>query len=355
MERIEYFLPPLGPVVAELHQESKDLYLALSRTKELDRLKSISQLGIVPQAFESARHTRWEYISLALHIIRVCKTDTRLGLNSKVSLPSGYTVSSAQELLQCWMLLLHIGHLQWTFTSEKLLFEQLQLDGDVGQQHLEQLLESVPAGPPRIWAISILEKTLYYQYYQILAFYRLQRISTTEEMRSLWQNILFAYVSQDDNESKALSNARTHFKSIRRLSFLYLDAEYSPTALSLRLPHILNSPSEMERLLDQRSLGYNDELNGLENFLTRNVYLAPDVLEETAQIYFPLRDQIRDGLKNQPLQQVVEHLAAPKFALKGTAKEEQLTRIVRLELDPRVTPFLPSDELKPSGYISTSS
>lgn len=329
MKRVEYFLPTVGPVVAELHQESASLYNALEGSKELDRLREMPQLGIVPSAWHGARHSRLEYILLTLHIARIAKSETNLSLNSRVTLNDGTRVSSAQELIQCWAILLNVGHLYWTFTAERILLHELRRDADAARKALESLLSAVPEAT-RPWALQMIETSQHYKFHQVLAFHRLEKLPGTGDLRALWKSMLSSYAAPD-RSIESLMGARNLFAKIRRTAFLYLDAEFSPTALSLRLGRILSSPTELERLLDPDAAAADDELVGLEEFLARRVYLSEEVLTETAKVTDTLANRMRERLAASGLREVVETYAR-KPALKN--RDERLAPVARLELSP---------------------
>lgn len=331
VRREEYFLPTVGPVVAELHRESDALFSALENSKELDRLRGMPQLGIVPSAWHGVRHSRLEYILLTLHITRIAKSETNLSLNSVVTLNDKSQVSSAQELIQCWSILLNVGHLHWTFTAERVLSNELRRRVQVSADALVELLKSVDPSV-RDWALAVVDNGQHYKFHQVLAFHRLHKLPSTDEQLRLWRSMIASYVSPD-REIPSLMNARALFTKIRRVAFLYLDAEYSPTALSLRLGRVLSSPSELERLLDPDSAAEEDELGSLELFLARRVYLAEEVLEETARVSNGLKRHTRSRLGGAGLRDAVETLARLS-SLPGYARADRLAKVVRLEVAP---------------------
>ncbi len=303
---------------------------------EIHRLKQCAQLGIVPQAWETARHTRWDYISLILHLTRLVERDTRLSLSSTVKLDDGTVVSSGQELVQSWAILLQTGHLAWGFTAERILLQELsRLGGTRGSNHRRNLILSVPEGDARTRAEFALERGHYYSFHQILAFYRAKKVFRDEEMRREARRLLASYFARTESESSSLRRCKELFRRIRRLAFLYLDAEHSPTALSLRISRLLTTPEDLSRIVSSNTVESQDEMMGLERFLARRIYLGPEVLEATAQFYFPIRDRVRSNFRRPSLAEAIEDLAKSDFSPAKALRDERLSKVARIEIETR--------------------
>lgn len=329
---ITHFLPPLGTLRPKLFNESAAIFRRFA-PKEIDRLRSIPQLGIVSRAWEGARHSRWDYVALTMHIVRQAREFPTIGTGGRVSLPGRGSVSSTLELMNCWALLLHAGHLRWTFTAERWLLDEITRHSDAGQRAVEELIESVPEAL-RDRANDIVQRRRYYEFYKVLAFHRLGRLASDWGQAERWKQILQLYVGPSAYGSSAW-RARRSFRRIRRLAFLALDAEYSPSALTLRMHRLISDATQLERVLNLDAGLPSDMLLGLENYLSRHVYLGERSLLEVARVEAAARERIRDGLTSHGITYVVSELADGGG---GLGKSDAQGLGVALRLD--VTPFL---------------
>lgn len=107
-ERITAKLPALGDVKISFYNEAAEL-LAFYGSKEISRLSRVQHLGVVGSVFVGAKHSRLEYMwqqCAVVELLRALHKDNQeLALASPVALTSGTTISSAEVLLKCWILL----------------------------------------------------------------------------------------------------------------------------------------------------------------------------------------------------------------------------------------------------------
>lgn len=306
--RIRHFLPDVGALEAELFDESRDLYDFLKGKKEINRVQHLTQLGFVQSAWPVARHTRWDATVLLLDLIRRMKDLPSVHIGSKVTLRNDVTVSSARELLSCWALLLNLGHLHGTFAVEtELLYEIRRQASTTSFQH--ELLNAVPADA-KAAAERILQEERTYQFFQLLAFYRLAHLGASGEQLIQWQTVLASYVVRGDDEAMALTRARQLFRRARRLAFLTLDASLTPSPLEVRLAQLASSNDAFERLLlPEHGFAVGDEFQSLEDFLAREVYNGRDVLTSLAAGRPWLRRRMAKDLADHGLRHAVESAA----------------------------------------------
>ncbi|WP_269851707.1 hypothetical protein [Methanosarcina horonobensis] len=132
---LKYHVPGLGELKSDLYENSSKAYNLLKENGHIDRLKSIDQLGVIRNVYEGAHHSRWEYVMLQLGVLhRLNTTDFDLGfkpskgtgLSSNVSI--GNNKPTYFEIIQMWILLLNMGHLPGTFSSEKALIKCIKED-----------------------------------------------------------------------------------------------------------------------------------------------------------------------------------------------------------------------------------
>src|SRR6267143_6548178 len=109
MRRIQATLPTLGNVSVDFFAESDELLQFLG-TREIRRLRRVPHLGVAASVFTGVNHSRLEYMLLQCAVIglvaKLHKDHELLALSANVQLAGqGPLISSAQELLKCWVIL----------------------------------------------------------------------------------------------------------------------------------------------------------------------------------------------------------------------------------------------------------
>jgi len=325
--RVEpHFLPPYGFLRPQLRDESATLHSELARVGEVDRQQGLLHLGLVAEAWTGVRHTRWDYTALTLDLAERCKDV--VSLKSPVTLPSRRKMSSRQELIQCWALLMNVGHLHWTFETERLLVEALRWNQSRKKSpQVSDLLLAVPESI-RDWAEAILSEKQRFRIFQVLAFSRLQHLPLSDGVRRLAIDVLTAQHAPPGS-GEALDRSRELFRRIRRLAFLTLDSDFSPAPLSVPLSRVLSQPLLLAGLLSPESS--DDELVSLERYLTRRIYLGTPVLTARARRVKRLRSQVRRAI-GKNLAEALDLLATNRvFVEAGRPTDHE--PMLRLELD----------------------
>jgi len=331
IKELEHFLPNIGLLSCRLYRESKEVYSGLDEKGEITRFRQLGQLGLVQHVWQSARHTRWDFTMLILDIIRRALPIESIHLKSKVNIGGGTTISSAQELLSCWALLLPVGHLHGTlFTENELLFALRQPANDNAKR---ELIKSAASKAGQDWIASAIANERGFQFHQALALYRLKALFGQTDRRASWDAILTAYVAPHDQESLALTRARTLFRAIRRLAYLHLDSSSTPTVMAIRLPQLASSPLELERLLSpQYRNDYGDELSSLADYMSRAIYNGREVLLRAEQMRQGFRRDLQTGLRRSGLKYVIQSYAKTDPCGVARFSERDLTVVMRGEV-----------------------
>jgi HD superfamily phosphohydrolase len=168
-----YFIPGIGIYNLDIERAKpvKILYDFLDAIGEIDRLKNLDHLGIVREVIDGARHSRFDYIALIFALIdnwvqKVEEIHAFSRVNVEPEPEQGKEVKG-KDLIKCWALLFNIGHLDWTFYTERILLEVL-----LDKKLHTKLIESI--GDEKIGrkAEEIFELRDYNHLYQILAYLR---------------------------------------------------------------------------------------------------------------------------------------------------------------------------------------
>ena len=328
-ETLCFHIPLLGIVSATLHNESAQIYQWLRETGEVDRLKRLDHLGAVRLAWEGAHHPRWEYIAFILALVDRCKCCLpEVHIGSEVKIADSLRISSGSELLKSWTLLLNVGHLEWTFFSERALLLELWAKNKRGCDQRQELLNLFRDDQPlQKWAESILERGDIYRFFQILAFVRLNNLANQSPVHVDWKKILLAYVLEYERQS-IVSRLQQLYRNLRRIAYMTLDPHYTPATLRLDATQLFSDPSALGDLLVREYSAGRDALMAVERYLYENVYLAEPVIRSMATTEPELRKKIRESLHKDGLDKTIEALA--KGELQQQIKPRELDTIVRL-------------------------
>ncbi len=324
---LEYHLPGFGRITTTLYDKSRDLYYMLEAGGEIQRLKQMDHLGMVRLAWEGAHHSRWEYMILMCYLFdRAKETQPGIGLSNSIKLTDRVTIKSRIELLKCWVFLLNIGHLMWTFEAERaLLLEMANANDMVREEYLSALSDNQLRG----WAEDILKRGDIPHFYQSLAFVRLRMIAQGVQcdyaQLEQWDHILRAYVNRSpDNYS--LEQLVRLYRRIRQIAYMTLDSQYTRSILIVNLAGILNDPS-LYRWILLRDDSDVDILHEVEKQLAQDVYLSESVLRVIAGHETGFRNRIRESLEADGFCVTVDRLARGEIPL---GDEERVTSVVRL-------------------------
>lgn len=333
-EELSLHVPPIGVVSTTLRQESATLFRFLRDTGEINRLKNLDHLGAIRFALEGAHHPRWEYIAVILALCDRSAESPEVHLKSSVSLAPGLTLSSGQELLKCWSMLLNVGHLTWTFTAERALLYELWRNREF-RMDFQSNIDS--DGAVQAWAGRLLKEGRNYQLFQALAFFRIRHLADAHQLplQREWLALLRAYVLETAR-SQQVARLRAIYREIRRVAYMGLDAHYTPSVVMVDAHQLFTNVATLANLVTREVTRTEDQLASVERHLYRDVYLSEPVLRAIAARESSLRRQIRQHLRNHGVSATIEALASGE--LQNQVSEEPLSTVVRVPVFP-VPPF----------------
>ncbi len=322
---LQYHVPPLGLVRTVLRQEARALYEFLDERGEIDRLKRLDHLGVVRRASEGAHHPRWEYIMLIMHLVDLTKDHVREAHLSTGPSVAGYQLSSGQELLKTWALLLHLGHLHWTFTAEKAILAEVKRSAALRRD----VLNALPDDDIRMYARRLLRTEDVYRFYHVVAFLRLNHLARGAPHRQLWTDLLRAYCLR----TPEVARLADIYRQLRRIAFFVLDSHYTPALAGLDFAEILTDPTRLVFTLDPPDSSSAALLDAIETHLYETVYLSREVLRHAAALVPSLRKAIRKAIRRQrqrPVQDLIEELARGDVQEGAEADAGNLSHVVSI-------------------------
>ncbi|MCD6213448.1 MAG: hypothetical protein J7J46_00550, partial [Candidatus Desulfofervidus sp.] len=264
---IEYRLPLFGQIEVTLCKESKILYELLDERGETERLKQMEHLGVLHEVFACSIYTRWAYVVTILYLIEQAKPFIKISNNVKLK---EINISSGEELLKCWALLLFTGHLHGTFSTERALLKKLKeedydklfkklFEDDRLRENLKKIVDDEKLF--HVFYILTAYKTLKMrkEYHKKKKEYYETHKEKKEKKGELHENELLeifkAFLLEENYYSEAnrgeiekrekLKRLVGYFKSFRELAFVILDGYYAQVSLNLNPLYIIKHLDEM--------------------------------------------------------------------------------------------------------------
>lgn len=287
MTKLEYNISQLGYIKAYVcNGYASKCYDFLKYKKFVDRLSNINQLGVINYTSFSTNHDKKEYLILQLYLInqlmgRGFDLDTdkeksyNLGLSNKYEIKCNGNIEnpSSAEILQIWVLLFTCGHLPETFASEKGFMKAMQND--------HNLLKVFKKGLPKEILPILnynLENNHFHNIHKFLILFLIQRRGNTlykldngHKLSDFLEEVIKKYFLDDSPKTKKL---KFYYNQIRRLSYIFLDTQYSAFPISFNLSiFLLNLDDNLLELVNKKSY-LNRTLDSLDNLLSHNLYYS---------------------------------------------------------------------------------
>lgn len=318
---LKYHVPGLGELKSDLYENSSKAYNLLKENGHIDRLKDIDQLGVIRNVYEGAHHSRWEYVMMQLGILhRLNTTDVDLGFKPSKGTGLGSNLSIGNnkptylEIIQMWILLLNMGHLPGTFSSEKALIKCIKEDSTLRKI----VYDSLPSEDTKKYFENIIENESIYEFHKILSFFYLSKYKEkyTEsdpdlidylvkvlEYNCIGSHVIDKFNEYDDSNKEAFERARNYLKQIffkvRQISYLYLDSKYGPTPFNFELETVLiNLPEYVNNLFIDGDSYIAQSINDFDKLLSATIYQSEDSLQAHGLHVRKTFDHIKDQCTN---------------------------------------------------------
>jgi molybdopterin converting factor small subunit len=344
-----YFIPGIGIYNLDIEKAKpvKILYDFLDEVGEIDRLKNLDHLGDVREVIDGARHSRFDYIALIFTLIDNWdqKVDEIHAFSSvKFKLEVGEKEVKGKDLIKCWALLFNIGHLEWTFFTERILLEVL-----LDKKLHTKLIESIEDEKIGRKAEEIFELRDYNRLYQILAYLRFKCLykKYRDKMDKNWFErykwMFKKYIVDDFSDKVKESNTiylKDLYRSVRKIAFLLLDSFYTPSGLNLSPVLLFNNPELIRSIIfDETEI--SNTLKFLNRRLYKSVYLNEKVLAVHSLYYSPLKEELLkkvEDLKNgknvcEFIEEIYEGLNIQKIRKENRKRKSDYVPIMRFEFE----------------------
>jgi hypothetical protein len=325
---LRYFFPQLGALQVPLFTESAELYRFLELEGEINRLKRIPHLGVISRLIESARHSKWEYVFLTMYVVHLAKTtNQRIGLSRGVFLgPGDLSISSGEELLKLWALLLNLGHLYGTFVAERSMIVALRTD----KRLYKNFVDAFPDNKVKDYARTIIDSEDIYHFHHALAFFSLYHNlkKITPDLQAKWVEALKFYcLGEKSDQARTLKQS---YQALRRVAYLILDMNYVPVPINLN-SYVLFSKLDMyaHHIVQRSDQPIVRALDQLDFFVQDEVYLSPDVMRFAQAVNsvwandFKRQIESRGGGPIKALRSVIIEQRNQTFKTRGLEKKLQ--------------------------------
>ena len=314
---LKYHFPGLGQLKVGLYSNSSEAYKLITSKNHVQRLKEIDQLGVIRNVYEGVHHSRWEYVMVQLgilHRLNLNDLDTgykpskSIGLNSTVTINS--RSASYVDIIQMWIMLLNMGHLPGTFSSEKALLKCLKDDYTLKKS----LKDGLPNKEVKSYFDKIVDDENIYDFHKVLTFFYLNRYKRYDhelikylikviELYCIGPQVIDKYnnVNQKSREIK-LDEIKQIFHKIRQISYLYLDSKYGPTPFNFDLECILiNLPEYIDKLFIDNDSYIAQSINDFDKFLSSTIYQSEDSLQAQGFHVRRVTEKIKNMCENEEI------------------------------------------------------
>ena len=344
---IEYRLPLFGQIEVTLCEESKIFYELLDERGETERLKQMEHLGVLHEVFACPIYTRWAYVVTILYLIEQAKPFIKISNNVKLK---GINISSGEELLKCWALLLFTGHLHGTFSTERALLKKLKeedhdklfkklFEDDRLRENLKKIVDDEKLF--HVFYILTAYKTLKMrkEYHKKEEEYYETHKEKKEKKGELHENELLeifkAFLLEENYYSEAnrgeiekrekLKRLVGYFKSFRELAFVILDGYYAQVSLNLNPLYIIKHLDEMTDEGYLRTL-----IDDIQKYFYNTIYHSQEGITNHlfySNLFLKLFN------KNGDTKQLIEHMCNNKIDKKVQLmkKKNQYKHFIRVK------------------------
>ncbi len=327
---LSYYFPFCGNLTTRLEGDAAAVYRFLESAGEIARLKDLDHLGLIREAYEAAHHSRWEYVILTMCLLDRVRRNEESHLESEVELTDNDSVDSGLNLLKIWSMLANIGHLPWTFASERAFVELMQSNEEYAKAFRNCFDESLHKPiDDRIKRLRI------HNYHEFLSYLRLRSIGTKadEPLRRSCKHVVAKFILREYKPSFMRLNHI--FRRVRQIAYLGLDSFHTPTPIKLDMGHLLSDSDWLGKFILPTLLSEQADLSAIDLFYSNNLYCSRRSLAAVAARDEQLRQAMAQRAKTlaaeesqQWVYKFVEELAQGE--IQRHIEKRNITPVVRL-------------------------
>lgn len=286
---LEYNISQLGIIYADLLGKSSNCYDFLYEKDYIKKLENMNQLGVIQNTPFKTTHKRMEYIVLQIYLVNLLlgrefelnksndkKKKFNLGLSKDEQIDS-YNITGA-EIIIIWILLFNAGHLNGTFAAEKGLLKYIKENNEI----YIKFKNNIPQELKDNFEECINSNDTYNLHKFLIVFslnihHKQTNKAKTKKFIRLMIKIIQIYFN---SSNKRHLKFKKYFNQIRRVSYLYLDSQYSEFPITFKItPLLLNLDKYIESLFDDHSI-FNKTLNSLDKLVAHDLYYSQESISE---------------------------------------------------------------------------
>lgn len=296
-------------VKVELYPLAEELFGELNSLGIIQRMKDTPQLGVI-RVSKNLKKSRYDYTILQLYFHQLIRKDKSLQTTLTYTYGNGVQASefkedmhylnatckpSVYDLLQILTISYNIGHFYNTFVASRavLLFASTNSD------FKKAIIESSSEAAYRNTAEKMFNDMNYLRYHLLNSLLILQRCDQGKVSVQLAQELIYAYVNEDDLVPKSkLHYVFELYRAVRNVAYISYDFQIAKAPLTIDL-----CDSDSILLLFKELLSiYNDNrstkhlINSMSKLLDDTVYNE----ESNAICYYMISDVIVNKLRDCP-------------------------------------------------------
>lgn len=293
-------------VSINLYNYAAELYSELDNNGIIDRIKKISQLGVIKVRKEFEK-TRYDYVMLQLYFHKLIRLELqqelRYSYNNKINstefnmdytYPTGMKSPSLGDIFQLLTIVYNVGHFYNTFTASRaaiLLSKENSIFNDLivkasGSERYKRAVRK------------ILSDSNYQKYHLLNSLLILENCDKSKDSIKLALEILYSYINEEQiSKDSKLKYAFEVFRNVRNISYIAYDLQIANTPLIIDLCNQKELVLFLKELLSE----YNNNQSSI-NLINSIMKLLDDTIyNETSNAicYYKLSRKMASSLKKE--------------------------------------------------------
>lgn len=272
---IETIIPQLGKTKIKFYDNALFYFDLYDRLNEFTRQKNIKHLGIISDIFDGANHTRYDYLMLQCKLIEIFEDMNKGVINSELgSITIDKRKILGNSLLKSWALFSNLGHLKNTFADERVLLKMLKNDIQLRKSFLDNIKDI----QLKNYSKAVIFNEDISKFHYLIALYQVYKSIYNQHNNHFIIEPIKAFLLDEScnvSDEMKLKKLKSIFKTIRLLSIVGLDSQFTHVPFSINLTTSLLSISYWEEYYSDKH--YHDFLETFMSILRDEIYQSPAI------------------------------------------------------------------------------
>ena len=286
--------PEIGKVRICFYGISGELFKLYEKVNEINRQKGIKHLGLLSNVFDSAIHTRHEYVMLQCAFADITNVLNKGSISAQGQLKIDGETFPGNSIIKAWFLLSNFGHCQNVLADEKALLYHCHRK----RNFKSHILNTIKDDEASEWARNVIEEFKYMDFHHVLSMYRIYKslprlVRQQKRIINLYKLLLLENKDHATIDTLKLSSLRRIFKTIRRLSVLCIDGHYTHLPIKVDIMSAISNLNTDESILKEKKK--KKTLDPFYSMMCDDIYLNEDVLRIQRHYEVAILELIEDS------------------------------------------------------------